>query len=68
MKDLFDKNFKSSKKEIEEDARATVIKTAWYWHKNRDVDQRNQIEDLDINSHICEHLIFDNKAKIKQWN
>ena len=47
--------------------RATVVETAWYWHKNRDVDQRNQIEDLDINPQTYEHLIFNKGAKIIQW-
>ena len=46
--------------------RATVLKTAWYCHKNRQVNQGNQIENPDINPHTYEHLIFDKEAKIIQ--
>ena len=46
---------------------ATVLKIAWYWHKNRQEYQWNGIEDLNFNPHIFEHLIFDKEAKNIKW-
>ena len=46
--------------------RTTVMKTAWYWHENREADQWNQIKDPNINLHTYELLIFDKEAKISQ--
>jgi hypothetical protein len=47
--------------------RAIVLKTAWYWYSDTQVDQWNRMENPEMYPHTYGHLIFDKGAKTIQW-
>ena len=44
--------------------KAAVIQTVWYWHKNRNIEQRNKTDIPEINLCTYGYLSFVKEARI----
>ena len=47
--------------------KAVIIKTVWYWRKNRHSDQWNGIENPEMDPQMYGQLIFDKAGENIQW-